>query len=261
MLKHWCRRLRLWGVGGKTNSIQQADDAGDTGEPAPACHGDATSAPLIWTDKSGLRGFNEFARKSQRSCLGAVASLWLASGSGTDLPARKLSALRGTSQGSRSCLPWVQRERIGDTGDRRNNRLPRSSSALRGRRQERHRCRSGSESAEPPLTCFGNAQVQLATANMGGPTASIEVGSDGIAVITLQNPPVNALHPAGQCACFFVAPLQVVCRCRAHKAIVRQHGSASLAQPLWKVAFSARLATLQVAASLYWHHGFASALQ
>ncbi len=32
---------------------------------------------------------------------------------------------------------------------------------------------------------------------MGGPTATFEVGSDGVAIITLQNPPVNALHPAG----------------------------------------------------------------
>lgn len=32
---------------------------------------------------------------------------------------------------------------------------------------------------------------------MGQPTATLEVGSDGIAVVTLQNPPVNALHPAG----------------------------------------------------------------
>ncbi|CAL8463963.1 g3498 [Coccomyxa elongata] len=31
---------------------------------------------------------------------------------------------------------------------------------------------------------------------MGGPTATLEVGSDGVAIITLQNPPVNALHPA-----------------------------------------------------------------
>ena len=34
---------------------------------------------------------------------------------------------------------------------------------------------------------------------MGQPTATIDVGSDGIAVVTLQNPPVNALHPAGVC--------------------------------------------------------------
>ena len=27
--------------------------------------------------------------------------------------------------------------------------------------------------------------------------ASLQVGHDGIAVVTLQNPPVNALHPAG----------------------------------------------------------------
>ena len=32
---------------------------------------------------------------------------------------------------------------------------------------------------------------------MGQPTATIKVGPDGIAIITLQNPPVNALHPAG----------------------------------------------------------------
>ena len=32
---------------------------------------------------------------------------------------------------------------------------------------------------------------------MGQPTATLSVGSDGIAVVTLQNPPVNALHPAG----------------------------------------------------------------
>ncbi|BDA49067.1 Peroxisomal fatty acid beta-oxidation multifunctional protein [Coccomyxa sp. Obi] len=31
---------------------------------------------------------------------------------------------------------------------------------------------------------------------MGGPTATFEVDSDGVAIITLQNPPVNALHPA-----------------------------------------------------------------
>ena len=35
---------------------------------------------------------------------------------------------------------------------------------------------------------------------MGQPTAAaIDVSSDGIAVVTLQNPPVNALHPAGVC--------------------------------------------------------------
>ena len=27
--------------------------------------------------------------------------------------------------------------------------------------------------------------------------SSLQVGHDGIAVVTLQNPPVNALHPAG----------------------------------------------------------------
>ena len=32
---------------------------------------------------------------------------------------------------------------------------------------------------------------------MPGPTATVEYGSDGVAVISLQNPPVNALHPAG----------------------------------------------------------------
>ena len=32
----------------------------------------------------------------------------------------------------------------------------------------------------------------------GGPTATMEVGHDGVAVITLQNPPVNALHPNGE---------------------------------------------------------------
>jgi hypothetical protein len=33
---------------------------------------------------------------------------------------------------------------------------------------------------------------------MGGPTAKYEKSSDGIAVITLINPPVNALHPDGE---------------------------------------------------------------
>ena len=29
------------------------------------------------------------------------------------------------------------------------------------------------------------------------PTATMEVGQDGVAIITLANPPVNALHPNG----------------------------------------------------------------
>jgi hypothetical protein len=32
---------------------------------------------------------------------------------------------------------------------------------------------------------------------MPGPTATVEYGSDGVAIVCLQNPPVNALHPAG----------------------------------------------------------------
>ncbi len=45
---------------------------------------------------------------------------------------------------------------------------------------------------------FGTSAPELKdNTTMGQPTATIEVGSDGIAVITLQNPPVNALHPAG----------------------------------------------------------------
>lgn len=31
-----------------------------------------------------------------------------------------------------------------------------------------------------------------------GPTAQYRVDSDGVAIITLTNPPVNALHPAGE---------------------------------------------------------------
>jgi hypothetical protein len=30
------------------------------------------------------------------------------------------------------------------------------------------------------------------------PTATMDVGRDGVAVITLSNPPVNALHPDGK---------------------------------------------------------------
>lgn len=33
-----------------------------------------------------------------------------------------------------------------------------------------------------------------------GPTAQYRVDPDGVAVITLTNPPVNALHPAGELA-------------------------------------------------------------
>jgi hypothetical protein len=33
---------------------------------------------------------------------------------------------------------------------------------------------------------------------MAGPTANYRVDPDGVAVITLANPPVNALHPAGE---------------------------------------------------------------
>ena len=33
---------------------------------------------------------------------------------------------------------------------------------------------------------------------MTGPTATLQVTDAGVAVITLQNPPVNALHPSGQ---------------------------------------------------------------
>lgn len=32
---------------------------------------------------------------------------------------------------------------------------------------------------------------------MGGPTTQYAVGEDGVAVITLVHPPVNALHPEG----------------------------------------------------------------
>jgi hypothetical protein len=47
--------------------------------------------------------------------------------------------------------------------------------------------------------------AQISTSNdsykaalvMGGPTAALDVGSDGVAVITLRNAPVNALHPSG----------------------------------------------------------------
>ena len=38
--------------------------------------------------------------------------------------------------------------------------------------------------------------------------ASLQVGHDGVAVITLQNPPVNALHPAGV---LHVCSVPVVC--------------------------------------------------
>ena len=33
------------------------------------------------------------------------------------------------------------------------------------------------------------------------PTATMDVGQDGVAIITLANPPVNALHPNGTLAC------------------------------------------------------------
>ena len=33
---------------------------------------------------------------------------------------------------------------------------------------------------------------------MPGPTSTMEIGGDGVAVIRLQNPPVNALHPDGK---------------------------------------------------------------
>ena len=39
---------------------------------------------------------------------------------------------------------------------------------------------------------------------MSGPTSTMEIGGDGVAVIRLQNPPVNALHPDGElsgCIC------------------------------------------------------------
>ena len=31
------------------------------------------------------------------------------------------------------------------------------------------------------------------------PHATLQVGDDGVAVITLTNPPVNALHPSREC--------------------------------------------------------------
>lgn len=44
-----------------------------------------------------------------------------------------------------------------------------------------------------------------------GPTAQYRVDPDGVAVITLTNPPVNALHPAGELA--FSAAAELIC-CR-----------------------------------------------
>jgi hypothetical protein len=44
--------------------------------------------------------------------------------------------------------------------------------------------------------------LHAALRNMSGagPTAQYRVDPDGVAVITLANPPVNALHPAGELA-------------------------------------------------------------
>ena len=52
---------------------------------------------------------------------------------------------------------------------------------------------------------------------MPGPTSTMDIGSDGVAVIRLQNPPVNALHPDGvlllcfsaERHCRSVAPLYI----------------------------------------------------
>ena len=41
------------------------------------------------------------------------------------------------------------------------------------------------------------SHCEQATGTMGGPTTTMEIGSDGVAVITMQNPPVNAMHPDG----------------------------------------------------------------
>lgn len=42
------------------------------------------------------------------------------------------------------------------------------------------------------------------------PTATMEVGQDGVAVITLANPPVNALHPNGAPHCLDTSELRAV---------------------------------------------------
>jgi hypothetical protein len=48
-----------------------------------------------------------------------------------------------------------------------------------------------------PVLQGSGRKSNLATAASMGPTAQYRVDNDGVAVITLTNPPVNALHPAG----------------------------------------------------------------
>jgi hypothetical protein len=63
-------------------------------------------------------------------------------------------------------------------------------------------CLHASHSRTHPVHCFLFPEVpspsNLAnTAATMGPTAQYRVDNEGVAVITLANPPVNALHPAG----------------------------------------------------------------
>lgn len=48
------------------------------------------------------------------------------------------------------------------------------------------------------LPVLSTVAAAVLLSDMSGPTAQYRVDTDGVAVITLTNPPVNALHPAGE---------------------------------------------------------------
>ena len=70
------------------------------------------------------------------------------------------------------------------------------------------------------------------------PSSTMEIGSDGVAIITLQNPPVNALHPDGASATTSLAKLHAHLHGRGNEEAVR-HGLLNLP------GISGDIATLQ----------------